>query len=245
VDWKRLEEVWRPWAEAFSVALGFVAAAVMLAALVARVVPPWHLPWTPLDLDQPIGRATAGKIAALEDDPVRCLALLAEAGVEVEPVPDRRQGEFCVVENAVRIRAGVTPLRPAGLVLRCPHVASLVIWDRQVLRPAARELLGREATAIDTYGSYACRRVYGSATGRPSEHARANALDVAGVRLEGGGRVTVSADWNDSEATAEAAFLRRIRDGACRVFGAVLSPDYNAAHRDHLHLDRGPFRVCR
>lgn len=238
-------QVWRPWAELLSGALTLLAAAAMLAALVARVVPPWHLPWTPLDLDQPIGRATAAKIAALERDPAACLALLAEAGVEVEPAPDRRQGEFCVVENAVRVRSGLTPLRPAGLVLRCPHVVSLTIWDRQVLRPAARELLGREPAAIDTYGSYACRRVYGSENGRPSEHARANALDVAGVRLEGGGRVTVAGDWADPETAAEAAFLRRMRDGACRVFGAVLSPDYNAAHRDHLHLDRGRFRVCR
>nr|MBA3526869.1 extensin family protein [Sphingomonas sp.] len=34
-----------------------------------------------------------------------------------------------------------------------------------------------------------------------------------------------------------AAFLREVRDGACRLFPTVLSPDYNAAHRDHLHLD--------
>ena len=29
-----------------------------------------------------------------------------------------------------------------------------------------------------------------------------------------------------------------------RWFDAVLSPDYNAAHRDHLHLDRGRYRAC-
>ena len=44
---------------------------------------------------------------------------------------------------------------------------------------------------------------------------------------------------------AEGRFLRRSRDGACRWFGAVLSPDYNTAHRDHFHLDRGAFRACR
>ena len=43
---------------------------------------------------------------------------------------------------------------------------------------------------------------------------------------------------------------KQSRDGACRVFSTVLSPDYNAAHRDHLHLDtanRGPsgWRACR
>ncbi|WP_209882372.1 extensin family protein, partial [Azospirillum soli] len=26
---------------------------------------------------------------------------------------------------------------------------------------------------------------------------------------------------------------------------SALSPDYNAAHRDHFHLDMGRFRTCR
>ena len=40
----------------------------------------------------------------------------------------------------------------------------------------------------------------------------------------------------------------RARDAACEVFGTVLSPDYNAAHADHFHLDqevRGWGGVCR
>ena len=37
---------------------------------------------------------------------------------------------------------------------------------------------------------------------------------------------------------AEATFLREVRTGACDLFATVLSPDYNAAHRDHLHFDQ-------
>ena len=40
-------------------------------------------------------------------------------------------------------------------------------------------------------------------------------------------------------------FTRELRDGACGLFNGVLGPDYNAAHRDHFHLDNGPFRICR
>jgi hypothetical protein len=49
--------------------------------------------------------------------------------------------------------------------------------------------------------------------------------------------------WNgDSDSRA---FLRDVRAGGCKRFQTVLSPDYNAAHHDHLHFDmgRGPF--CR
>ena len=33
------------------------------------------------------------------------------------------------------------------------------------------------------------------------------------------------------------AFLHRIHDDACSIFGTVLGPDANAAHHDHFHLD--------
>ena len=47
-----------------------------------------------------------------------------------------------------------------------------------------------------------------------------------------------------------AAFLREVRDGACDLFATVLSPDYNAAHADHFHLDQAArgaigWRGCR
>ena len=42
-----------------------------------------------------------------------------------------------------------------------------------------------------------------------------------------------------------AEFLREVRDGACGYFNVVLSPDYNADHHDHLHVDMGWYRTCR
>jgi hypothetical protein len=46
-----------------------------------------------------------------------------------------------------------------------------------------------------------------------------------------------------SEArTREAAFLRDVHAGACRIFGTVLGPEANEAHRNHLHLDLAPRR---
>lgn len=66
------------------------------------------------------------------------------------------------------------------------------------------------------------------------------------MRLEDGRRVSLTADWGGQGPAGEpgARFLRRIRDGACRVFSTVLTPDYNAAHADHLHLDGAPRGLC-
>jgi len=39
-------------------------------------------------------------------------------------------------------------------------------------------------------------------------------------------------------------FLRTVRGSACKRFTTVLSPDYNAAHHDHLHVEVGSSRFC-
>jgi hypothetical protein len=41
----------------------------------------------------------------------------------------------------------------------------------------------------------------------------------------------------DVRASVEARFLRRLHKGACGVFGTVLGPEANEAHRDHFHFD--------
>ena len=96
---------------------------------------------------------------------------------------------------------------------------------------------------IDHYGVYACRGVNGQASARPSAHSRAAAIDIAGVQLRDGRRISIARDWTGDGP--EARFLRRIRDDACQVFGTTLSPDYNAAHHDHLHLEPGERAFCR
>ncbi|RZJ19374.1 MAG: extensin family protein [Brevundimonas sp.] len=229
-------------------------------ALLNLFAPDQDLPWKPLDLRQPLGQATAAKVADFEiprtaaPEEVKavtdaCIQVLREAGVTVQRADDRDDGGFCVVKGAVRITGGdVTPLSPGGLVMQCPLALRYVIWDRQVLRPAAREIMGSEVASVDNFGSYSCRRIYGSQRpgDRPSEHARANALDVSGVTLKDGRRVDLAADWKgEGRAGPEGGrFLKRVRNGACRVFSTVLTPDYNAAHRDHLHLDGAPRGLC-
>ncbi|WP_421933261.1 extensin family protein [Phenylobacterium sp.] len=137
----------------------------------------------------------------------------------------------------------MAPLRPADVSLTCKEALAVSIWERQVVQPAAFEVLGEAVTAIDNYGSYSCRRIYGQAEGPISEHASANALDVAGFKLANGEVISVLKDWNDPGPKGQ--FLHRVRDGGCRVFITVLSPDYNAQHANHFHLDMGGSPLCQ
>ena len=108
--------------------------------------------------------------------------------------------------------------------------------------PAARLYLGTELARVETFGSYSCRNINGRLAGKLSEHASANAVDVSGFLLADGRRITVKQDWNSPDPALR-SFLLVIRTSACRRFKTVLSPDYNALHADHFHLDmgRGPF----
>jgi hypothetical protein len=60
----------------------------------------------------------------------------------------------------------------------------------------------------------------------------------AGYKSEHGSVAVVPAAATLTAAnTVEAAFLRRLHSGACTVFGTVLGPEANDAHRDHFHFD--------
>ncbi len=211
---------------------------------------PQHMPWTQLDLDAPIGLFTGRKLTGLTSDAPRCRALLEKAGARFTELPPRQDGQ-CGYDDGVRLLKGaVMPVdwRPGGLGVSCPVAAALLVWERDIVQPAARRHLGTSVTAIDHFGSYSCRRLYGRSEGDWSEHSTADAVDIAGFRLANGKRVSVKTDWLRDDASA--AFLREVRDGACRLFATVLSPDYNVAHADHFHLDQAErgatgWRACR
>jgi hypothetical protein len=196
------------------------------------------VPWTRLNLSHPVGPFTARKLAALGERPAQCRALLAEAGAGDVPAPPRSNGTDCGYADGMRLTGDgrTVGFAPAGLITSCPVAAALVLFERDVLQPAAQRHFGQRVSIIDHAGSYSCRRMYGRNEGAFSEHATADALDIIGFRLADGTRISVVRDWES--AGPKGQFLRNVRDGSCRLFATILSPDYNTAHADHLHLDQ-------
>jgi len=236
--------------------LGWIVALAVIAGLGLIIWStlrgrPQDLPWTPLDLGQPIGLMTGRKLNALTQSYPACRAALERAGVRYTALPPRSGEGQCGYSDGVRFTSGGArriDFAPAGLGIACPVAAALAIWEWNVVQPAAERHFGTKVTSIDHFGSYSCRRIYGRDAGTWSEHSTADAVDIAGFRLGNGTRITVARDWRgDNE---KAAFLREVRDGACQLFATTLSPDYNAAHADHFHLDQADrgamgWRACR
>jgi hypothetical protein len=181
-------------------------------------------------------------LSRLTGDNELCRQVLATAQMDYELLTDRQTGPACGVQNAVRIVRTSADVGEA-FSLTCRAAVSLALWERHSLQPAAQKYFHEPVVRVEHFGSYSCRNVYNRPNATRSRHATAEAFDVAGFRLADGRRIRVQHDW--PLRSPEGLFLRETRDGACKFFDAVLSPDYNAAHRDHLHLDRGPYRACR
>lgn len=199
-------------------------------------------PWAPLDLRDPPGWATATKLRALMDDIPACRAVLVRSQVDYTALPPTGEG---VCARSDRTRLNAYPFSPDRPATTCTMAIALKLWERDVLAPAAKELFNSEIERVEHLGAFSCRRLYGRGSGPWSEHATGNAVDIAGFTLADGTRISLLRDWPGDDPKAR--FLRRVRDGACNSFSTVLSPDYNAAHADHFHLDmRGGWGgVCR
>jgi hypothetical protein len=219
------------------------ALALLILVATGRLdVPARWNPFSPLDVREAPTLVTAWKFWRLERDPALCRAALATAGFAAEPVPDL-SSEGCGYENAVRVARTRLALS-APFIATCPLAVAWALVERHAVEPAARRHLGREVSGLRHYGTYSCRNIYHRAEARLSRHARAEAIDIAGFALADGSTTSLLADWNGPDA-GRRAFWRAVRDGACDFFDVVLSPDYNAAHRDHLHLDLNGGRACR
>ncbi|PMR75902.1 extensin family protein [Billgrantia endophytica] len=209
-----------------------------------RIPRHWH-PGEPLAVDDPLTPITKWKLRRLADDRDGCLAALATApedGLHFTPLDDHEPAPGCPLENVVRVHGSGVDFN-ASFVASCPLALAWVLFERQRLQPAAEAVMGSRVDSIEHYGSFACRHVYGRESGRLSEHATAEALDVAAFHMADGRRVRLLDHWNDEGERGE--FLHEIRDGACDLFGNVLGPDYNAAHADHFHFGMRGFRLCR
>lgn len=99
------------------------------------------------------------------------------------------------------------------------------------------------AVEVLHYGTYNCRVIAGTST--LSNHAEGRAIDLAGFVLADGQTLSVVADWEDgvaSPVTAEGQWLRAFTDALwdTMTWHIILTPEYNADHDDHVHVDLTP-----
>ena len=203
----------------------------------------WPRAYDPLalpDLAHKPNFLTTWQMKLVDANPVDCALVLNRVNVSAVLKADKGTGGNCPVVGAIALEH-LWKARLQAEDTRCAIAARLYLWERHVVQPAAVRILGEPIAEILHFGSFSCRTMRGNSN--MSEHATANAFDISGFRLQSGRLISVKKQWNAE--SQDSVFLHTVRQGLCENFNLTLSPDYNADHVDHFHVDMGWIRDCR
>jgi len=180
-----------------------------------------------------------------------CQQALVDRGVAFVPTtheldhPDGHPELDCIVVDPVLLYSPVlgVDLRGGGGDTDPVFVAcetALAIADTAEI---ATQMMPVGAHELIHYGTYNCRVIAG--TSSLSNHAEGRAIDIAGFVLDDGQELTVYADWEDGVdpmVTPEGQWLRGFADTLwdTMTWHIILTPEYNADHDDHFHVDLTP-----
>jgi hypothetical protein len=188
--------------------------------------------------------------AAAPVAPEGCRDGLKADGVRFTPWPLRPSHLsaeiLCEAPEGVAIKRGAGLLFQPQARVNCAFAQRLVRFEA-IVQEEARSILKSPVRSIVHLGTYNCRRMAAYPTW-VSEHSFANAIDVATFVLKNGRTVEVERDWVRADkpaVTAAAQFLRRLTRRLYdeKVFSVVLTPSFDAHHKNHLHLDGAPYSV--
>jgi hypothetical protein len=181
-----------------------------------------------------------------------CRKELAELGAKFK-IPEMPAADAkCNVSNPVQITAIASPAGevdfPGEPILNCIFAKRFTSWVSDIAGPVVKAQTGETLAAIATGPGYECRGRNGDSSGKISEHALGNAIDIASFKLASRESMPVA---NVSEtANVESRWLMALRISACGYFTTVLGPGSNAAHAEHYHFDlglhgkSGNYKIC-
>jgi hypothetical protein len=177
-----------------------------------------------------------------------CIAELKAIGADFTEAKPIDESNGCGIDRPLEVKSlgdGIK-LVPPG-TMRCRTAVNLARWTRDVVVPMLAKSQPKEALAqVDQASTYICRKRNNAETGKISEHAHGNAVDIAGFTFKSGKTFTIQPREEDS--TLNGAFQRSIATAACLYFSTVLDPGSDKAHETHLHLDtlkrKGGYRYC-
>ena len=130
----------------------------------------------------------------------------------------------CLVKDAVRIEAFPHTKLSGPVILNCRTALATQNWFERI-----------KAKNVAHFGTYNCRTMRGS--GVASEHSFGTAIDIASINGS-----SVRLHWD--EKSDRGAYIRKAARLACDYFSNSITPNHNALHHDHLHLDMGYGTSC-
>jgi hypothetical protein len=212
---------------------------------------PFFLPEIVLHVPKPPTPQTEGKLTKSFDGD-DCRNELIRLGVDFS-IPKEVEGTgVCHVTNPVQLSSVKTPIGrvdlPGTPLLNCAFARQFVVWLSDIAAPLVAGFGEAKLLSISTGTSYQCRVRNGDYSGKMSEHAFGNAIDIAGITLTNRKRVEITAVADPEDPHRR--LLMALRTSACGYFTTVLGPGADAAHASHYHFDLGVhgknsnYRIC-
>jgi len=203
-------------------------------------------------VQQPQTQAMPDGKVAIDDEFKSCVAALNRLGAGFTVANPIITESRCQVPDAVRLisvgsKTGSIAL-PAKPVLGCGFALRLSTWLADVAAPVVESFAQSPLVSIATGPGYQCRNRNNQKSGKISEHAFGNAIDITGFGL--GSRQTVKVSTLNDGPPSQIRMLMALRISSCGYFTTVLGPGSNEAHKAHFHLDyakRGKgwnYRIC-
>lgn len=170
----------------------------------------------------------------------------AKAALAVHEVKTKKSKITCGAHQVVSYLKGPGNIAwNAPPMVSCGMAAALATWEK-IIQEEAKAIFKSPVARIDHIGTYNCREMV-RYPGWVSEHAYANAIDIGSFTLKDGRTIQVERDFDMGDGTPKktsALFLRKISNRAYDedVFSHVLTPFWDALHKNHFHLDLARFR---
>lgn len=182
-------------------------------------------------------------------DHAECTKALQSLGVVFKDADRIDGGNGCGIDKPIVVSEALPGIRlKPEATLRCPAALALARWLKESVIPSAATAVPEQGrlTTVNQASAYICRLRNGAETGKISEHARGNAIDIASFSFEKGKDIAIRSRREDSTLTG--AFQRTVSAAGCLYFTTVLDPESDAAHETHFHMDvierKGGYRYC-
>ena len=182
-----------------------------------------------------------------------CRTELTKLGVDFSIPTEVKGTGVCHVTDPVELRSVSTPVGrvdlPGTPLLNCVFARQFVVWLSHVAAPVVAGLGTAKLSSMSTGTSYQCRVRNGDSSGKMSEHAFGNGIDIAGITLTNKKRIEITAVADPEDP--DNRILIALRTSACGYFTTVLGPGADAAHASHYHFDlgvhgkSGNYRICK
>ena len=183
-------------------------------------------------------------------DPTNCQQKLLDLGISFTPASNPKESPpghpnlVCDIQDPIMLSGVIHGVsfrynklenEAKPMYMTCPLALAI--------EQTALILKENGVTDVLHLGIYNCRVISG--TNKLSQHGLANAIDIRALVTADGEEYVVLNDWETgvpNPVTEAGQYLKWFTQTlyAEWIFNIILTPEYNAAHADHFHLDLTP-----